>query len=412
MAALLHPDEAAARYTLAGASGAADGEHAGDFRSGSDGASGFAGDGSEARGQVPLGAGAFGSVRAATDRAHPHAHACAHVSAAALKTVRMPRLEYSDSDYDSDEGKEDGRVHMAHGVPDQVMREALCLAALSAEPRHPNTLGLRSAHASGSSLVLATDRCRCSLADVLARAADSGIVLPERIVRGVVAQCAAGVAAVHAENMLHRDVKPGNFLVSADGRVVLADFGQARLQTQTKSRAPGVVPGGDRRALVDRVGQYSHAVATRWYRAPELLYGATAYSEGVDVWALGCVIAELLGGGPLLPGLNDIAQLARVQLLRGALTPREWAGVEQCPDYGKVHVNAPPLTDAERMAKLAAAVPDASADAVALVDAMLAYDPCSRPHATDVLACEWLLRAPVPAAPAEVAEAFTALELW
>ena len=77
--------------------------------------------------------------------------------------------------------------------------------------------------------------------------------------------------------ILHRDIKPANILLSHDGHVKLADFGHARLEAV-----------GDRPL-------YTHAVATRWYRAPELLYGARHYSRGVDIWAVGCVFAELAG---------------------------------------------------------------------------------------------------------------------
>ena len=52
-------------------------------------------------------------------------------------------------------------------------------------------------------------------------------------------------------------------------------------------------------------------MATRWYRAPELLYGARRYTEGVDLWAVGCILGELLNCSPLFPGENDIDQARR-----------------------------------------------------------------------------------------------------
>lgn len=174
---------------------------------------------------------------------------------------------------------------------------------------------------------------------------------------------------------------------------MLADLGQARLHS--------ALP-------VARVGRgYSHAVATRWYRAPELLYGARDYGAGVDVWALGCVLAELLDcGGALFPGAGDIDQLGCVAALRGPLTPQQWQGCVALPDYGKIGIAADErlLDPAARRGALAAALPSASPAALALLDAMLAYDPIARPAAADVLRHEWITQAPTPAAPPLIAE--------
>ena len=81
---------------------------------------------------------------------------------------------------------------------------------------------------------------------------------------------------------MHRDLKPSNLLLTEGAMLKLADFGMARQ-----------VSAGTTRPL------YSHAVATRWYRAPELLYGAREYGSEVDMWAVGCIFAELLGGCPV-----------------------------------------------------------------------------------------------------------------
>ena len=58
--------------------------------------------------------------------------------------------------------------------------------------------------------------------------------------------------------------------------------------------------------------QYTDYIATRWYRAPELLVGDTSYGKGVDIWAIGCIFAEILNGQPLFPGDTDIDQLYKI----------------------------------------------------------------------------------------------------
>ncbi|VDP75995.1 unnamed protein product [Schistosoma curassoni] len=93
--------------------------------------------------------------------------------------------------------------------------------------------------------------------------------------------------------IVHRDIKPENILISRSGVVKLCDFGFARTLA-----APGEV--------------YTDYVATRWYRAPELLVGDTKYGRPIDIWAIGCLASEMLTGDPLFPGDSDIDQLHRI----------------------------------------------------------------------------------------------------
>ena len=112
-----------------------------------------------------------------------------------------------------------------------------------------------------------------------------------------------GVSFLHKQEVMHRDLKPANLLISAEGRLKIADFGLSRICSRDDER------------------QYSHQVATRWYRAPELLYGSRNYTEGVDLWAVGCIFGELLNNCPLFPGENDIDQLGIV--IKNLGTPTE-----------------------------------------------------------------------------------------
>ena len=74
-------------------------------------------------------------------------------------------------------------------------------------------------------------------------------------------------------------------------------------------------------------------VVTRWYRAPELLYGAKRYGAGIDVWACGCILAEMLLRNPLFPGEADLDQLSKIFTVTGTPDERSWPGVTQLPDY-------------------------------------------------------------------------------
>ena len=123
---------------------------------------------------------------------------------------------------------------------------------------------------------------------------DASRPLTEPEIKSYTLMLLKGVAFLHKQEIMHRDLKPANLLISAEGRLKIADFGLSRIYKRDDDR------------------QYSHQVATRWYRAPELLYGARNYTEGVDLWAVGCIFGELLNNCPLFPGENDIDQLGIV----------------------------------------------------------------------------------------------------
>ena len=74
-------------------------------------------------------------------------------------------------------------------------------------------------------------------------------------------------------------------------------------------------------------------VVTRWYRAPELLFGARLYSTGVDIWAVGCILAEMLIKTPLLQGDSDLGQLSKIFEVCGSPTDENWPGAKDLPDY-------------------------------------------------------------------------------
>ncbi|KRT84351.1 protein kinase, partial [Oryctes borbonicus] len=118
----------------------------------------------------------------------------------------------------------------------------------------------------------------------------------------IIWQTIQGVGYCHQHGCIHRDIKPENILLTGSGVVKLCDFGFARMLS----------PGEN----------YTDYVATRWYRAPELLVGDTQYGTPVDVWAIGCVMAELIKGDALWPGKSDVDQLYLIRCTVGDLMPR------------------------------------------------------------------------------------------
>jgi mitogen-activated protein kinase 15 len=101
---------------------------------------------------------------------------------------------------------------------------------------------------------------------------------------------------LHSADLLHRDIKPSNLLLNSDCHIKVCDFGLCRSVAESAGPAP---------VLTDYV-------ATRWYRAPEILLGSTRYTRGVDMWAVGCILGEMILGKPLFPGNSTMNQLERV----------------------------------------------------------------------------------------------------
>ncbi|KAJ3293868.1 Pkinase-domain-containing protein [Rhizoclosmatium globosum] len=252
------------------------------------------------------------------------------------------------------------------GIPTTIVREIKALQSIV----HQNVVKLREFFPSGAGFVLVFEFMLSDLAEVLRNASHP---LTEAQVKAYMVMLLQGVSYCHELNIMHRDLKPANLLISPTGVLKLADFGLARVHANEGGRP------------------YSHQVATRWYRSPELLYGARKYDIGVDLWACGCIFGELLNHAPLFPGQNDIDQLYCVLSILGTPTSEEWPDLETLPDYNKIQFPHHPPIQFEKIC------PDASVGAISLLKKFLVYPSKKRIFANEALLDSYFFSKPLPA---------------
>lgn len=211
----------------------------------------------------------------------------------------------------------------------------------------------------------------------------------EPIAKSIVKQLLAGVAYVHGQKYLHRDIKAANILIAPDGVVKIADFGLARPyhgRTPVKNGPPG---GGER--------AYTALVVTRWYRPPELLLGERRYTTAVDMWGVGCVFAELFTGKPILVGKSDSHQAQIIFDLVGPPLREIWPGAAQLPN--KLDLNIGLTCRRTLEARFGPLLGDLGTD---LLAHMLTLDPAKRWNAVDALEHEYFEAEPRALLPHEL----------
>lgn len=131
-----------------------------------------------------------------------------------------------------------------------------------------------------------------------------GSILKDIHKRYIMYQLFNATKFIHSGNVIHRDMKPSNVLIDSKCRCKLADFGLARslsphYKIYNRNSAFGDI---EKPCLTDYV-------ATRWYRAPEILIANKSYTKGIDMWSLGCILGEMVRGKPLFPGSSTVKQV-------------------------------------------------------------------------------------------------------
>ncbi|XP_069462221.1 serine/threonine-protein kinase ICK isoform X3 [Ambystoma mexicanum] len=185
---------------------------------------------------------------------------------------------------------------------------------------------------------------------------DRNKLFPESAIRNIMYQILQGLAFVHKYGFFHRDLKPENLLCMGPELVKIADFGLAR---ETRSRPP-----------------YTDYVSTRWYRAPEVLLRSTNYSSPIDIWAVGCIMAEVYTLRPLFPGSSEIDTIFKICQVLGTPKKNDWP--EGYLLAGAMNFRWPQCVPNN----LKTLIPNASSEAVQLMRDMLQWDPRKRPTAS------------------------------
>lgn len=183
-------------------------------------------------------------------------------------------------------------------------------------------------------------------------------------------QILRGLKYLHSANVLHRDLKPSNILLSRNCDLKICDFGLARFMGQpddTKSFA-------------------TEYVATRWYRAPEVILSWTEYTQAMDIWSVGCIFAEILLREALFPGRDYLHQLRLIVAKMGRPSDEELAKIGN--DRARNFIQNLPASNGSAFETLFKGVP---AHGVALLKRMLTFNPQERITCDDALSHDYIL---------------------
>ncbi|CAN8251789.1 unnamed protein product [Cochlearia groenlandica] len=197
-------------------------------------------------------------------------------------------------------------------------------------------------------------------------------------VKCLMKQLLEGVKYLHTNWIIHRDLKPSNLLMNNTGELKICDFGMAR-----QYGSP--------------IKPYTQMVITQWYRPPELLLGAKQYSTAVDMWSIGCIMAELLSHKPLFPGKSELDQLQKIFAVLGTPSEDIWPGFTSLPNskakfpsqsYNLLRKNFPAISFVGGQIL--------SERGFDLLNSLLTYDPEKRLTVEEALNHGWFREVPLP----------------
>ena len=232
------------------------------------------------------------------------------------------------------------------GVNFTAIREIKLLQEL----RHPHVIELVDCFPHKRNLNLVFECCESDLEAVIK---DKFLPLGTPEIKSYMQMTLRAVAYCHDTWVLHRDLKPSNLLLNANCDLKICDFGLARTSSER--------------------GFMTEYVVTRWYRAPELLLSCEDYTSAIDIWSMGCILAEILGRKPLFPGKDYIHQMRLIVEVLGSPNEEDCAFIQSTK--ARTYIRTLPHSPQVRWDRM---FPKGNPQAIDLLDKMLQFDPKKR----------------------------------
>ncbi|EJF57838.1 kinase-like protein [Dichomitus squalens LYAD-421 SS1] len=290
----------------------------------------------------------------------------------------------------------DGRIHAIKKFkPDKegdvvtytgISQSAIREIALNREITHENVVALKEVILEDKSIYMVFEYAEHDFLQVIHHHSQTlRQSISVAVLKSLTYQLLNGLLYLHDAHIIHRDLKPANILITSSGVVKIGDLGLARL---THQPLMPLVAG-------DKV------VVTIWYRAPELLLGAKHYNKAVDIWAVGCVMAELASLRPIFKGEEakldskknvpfQKDQLLKIFEILGTPSEREWPKVKDLPEYdGMKRLD-------HYSNRLQEWCQSRMPNGAQLLKELFAYDPDKRLTAGEALQHRWFREEPLP----------------
>ena len=249
------------------------------------------------------------------------------------------------------------------GVPCTAIREISLLKEL----RHDNIVRLLDVVYSDHKLTIVFEYLDQDLQRYLE---DHDGNIPAAQIQNFMRQLLAGIDHCHQRFVLHRDLKPQNLLILQDRVLKIADFGLGR-------------------SFAIPVRKTTNAVVTLWYRAPDVLLGSTTYGTPIDLWSIGCIMAEMVTGVPLFDGRTDSDHLMKIFQFLGSPNQQTWPSLLSYPNasavLSKPEFRAQFEPQADRVLSNAVFQSKLGPERVNLLRGLLQYEPERRLTASQAL---------------------------